>query len=93
MKMRTVDIYMRSSTLEVVVNDPYFQDFGLLLFPADRSVVEDMTLEEISSSSVYVWYNCIDQDKTVEIIQAFHDYAAAEARMRPLMYVSAFWKT
>lgn len=60
-----------------VINDPYFEDFGRLLFPVDRSVSEDMTLEEISSGSVYVWYNDIDPDKTVEIIQSLHDHAAA----------------
>lgn len=60
-----------------VVNDPYFEYFGSLLFPVDRSVSEDMTLEEISSSSVYIWYNYIDPNKTVEIIQALHDQAEA----------------
>lgn len=67
--------YLRSSTVEDVVNDPYFEDFGRLLFPVDRSVPKDMTLEEISS--VYVWYNYIDPDKTVEIVQSLHDRAAA----------------
>ena len=62
------NIYMRSSTVGDVINDPYFEDFGRLLFPIGRSVSEDMTLEEISSGSVYVWYNYIDPDKTVEII-------------------------
>ena len=71
------NIYMRSSTVGDVINDPYFEDFGRLLFPIGRSVSEDMTLEEISSGSVYVWYNYIDPDKTVEIIQSLHDHAAA----------------
>lgn len=69
--------YTLSSTVGDVVNDPYFEDFGSLLFPVDRSVSEDMTLEEISSSSVYIWYNYIDPNKTVEIIQALHDQAEA----------------
>lgn len=73
---RSENIYTRSSTVGDVINDPYFEDFGRLLFPVDRSVSEDMTLEEISSS-VYVWYNDIDPDKTVEIIQSLHDHAAA----------------
>ena len=37
----------------------------------------DMSLEEISSSSIYVWYNYIDADKTVEIIQTLHDQAVS----------------
>lgn len=69
--------YLRSSTVGEVISDPCFEDFGRLLFPVDRSVSENMTLEEISSGSVYVWYNYIDPDKTVEIIQSLHDHAAA----------------
>lgn len=77
----TENIYLRSSTVGDVISDPYFGDFGRLLFPVDRSVSEDMTLEEISSSSVYVWYNYIDPDKTVEIIQSLHDHATAGERI------------
>ncbi len=73
--------YLRSSTVEDVISDPWFEDFGRLLFPVDRSVSEDMTLEEISSSSVYVWYSYIDPDKTVEIVQSLHDHAAAGERV------------
>lgn len=69
--------YTVSSTVEEVINDPYFGDFGRLLFPADRAVSQDMTLEEISSSNVYVWYHYIDPDKTVEIVQTLHDQAAS----------------
>lgn len=75
--MNGQNTYTLSSTVEEVVNDPCFEDFGRLLFPVDRSVPEDMTLEEVSSSSVYVWYNYIDPDKTVEIIQNLRDHAAA----------------
>lgn len=75
--MSESNIYMFSSTVEEVINDSYFEDFGRLLFPVDRSVSEDMTLAEISSSKVYVWYNYMDPDKTVEIIQTLHDNAAA----------------
>ncbi|MCM1050302.1 MAG: hypothetical protein NC433_17980 [Clostridiales bacterium] len=63
----TGNIYQPSSTVGDVISDSYFTDFGRLLFPVDRLVPEDMTLEEISSSGVYVWYNYIDADKTVEI--------------------------
>lgn len=69
--------YTLSSTVGDVISDPYFEDFGYLLFPVDRSVSEDMTLKEISSSSVYIWYNYIDPNKTVEIIQALHDQEKA----------------
>lgn len=42
------------STVGEVEADPAFGDYGRLLFPVDREVPEDMTLEEASSSSVYV---------------------------------------
>ena len=69
--------YKLSSTVGDVISDPYFENFGYLLFPVDRSVSENMTLEEISSSSVYVWYHYIDPNKTVEIVQALHGQAKA----------------
>lgn len=69
--------YTRTSSVKDVIQDPYFGDFGRLLFPIDRSVSEEMTLEQISSSSVYVWYHDIDPGKTVEIIENLHDRAAS----------------
>lgn len=38
------------------------------LFPVDRDVPDHMTLAEVSSSGVYVWYSNIWADKTVEIV-------------------------
>lgn len=76
-KKDDANVYTLSSTVADVIHDPYFEDFGRLLFPVDLTVSEDMTLEEISSSSVYIWYNYIDPDKTVEIIQTLHDRAAS----------------
>ena len=55
-------------TVSEIRNDPAFGDFGRLLFPVDRTVTGDMTLEEISSSSVYTWYSNIKVEKTVEIV-------------------------
>lgn len=57
-----------SSTVRDVVQDETFGDFGRLLFPIDRSVDENVTLEQISSSNTYVWYNYIQPEKTVEIV-------------------------
>ena len=62
------DMFTENSTVEDVINDPAFENFGYLLFPVDISVSRDMTLKEISSSSVYLWYSNIKADKTVEII-------------------------
>lgn len=58
----------KDTTVGEVTANPALEDFGRLLFPVDRSVPSDMTLEEVSSSSVYVWYSHIQPDKTVEIV-------------------------
>ncbi len=57
-----------NTTVSEIINDPAFGDFGRLLFPVDRTVTGDMTLADISSSNVYVWYSDIKKEKTVEIV-------------------------
>ena len=60
--------FTSQSTVADVINDPAFGDFGHLLFPVDRSVSPSMTLAQLSTSNVYVWYSHISVDKTVEIL-------------------------
>lgn len=76
-KTNTTEYFSLSSTVSEVEEDPAFEEFGNLLFPVDRNVSQDMTLEELSSSSVYVWYSNIQPDKTVEIVNTLK--ADAEA--------------
>ncbi len=61
------------TTVGEVLAIPAFENFGRLLFPVDRTVSDDMTLEEVSTSSVYVWYTNIKSEKTVEIINSLKD--------------------
>ena len=56
------------TTVGEVVTLPAFADFGYLLFPVDRPVTNDRTLADISDSATYLWYNYIDPEKTVEIV-------------------------
>ncbi len=58
----------RNTTVGKIIANPALDDFGRLLFPVDRAVSEDMTLAEVSTSSVYVWYSNIQVDKTVDIV-------------------------
>lgn len=58
----------RNTTVGEIIADPAFGNFGRLLFPVDRAVTEDMTLAEVSTSNIYVWYSDIQPDMTVEII-------------------------
>jgi acetyl esterase/lipase len=69
--------YTAASTVGEVIADPAFGDFGELLFPVDRQVSGSMTLEEVSSSRVYVWYSYISPEMTVDIINTLHDRAVA----------------
>ena len=69
--------YTIASTVNDVIQTPAFRDFGYLLFPVHRSVSPGMTLEAVSSSSVYVWYNYINKYKTVEILNALKSRAEA----------------
>lgn len=68
--------YNSQSTVSDVINDPLFGSFGHLLFPVDRNVSSSMTLAQVSTSSVYMWYPYIQVDKTVEILNYLHSQAA-----------------
>ncbi|EGO5972398.1 alpha/beta hydrolase [Listeria monocytogenes] len=64
----TMTKFTLESTVGEVLADPAFEDFGHLLFPVDRNVTEEMSLADVSTSRVYVWYNNIQPEKTVAII-------------------------
>lgn len=61
-------IVTKDTTVGEVIANPALEGFGRLLFPVDRNVPDHMTLAEVSSSGVYVWYSNIQPDKTVDII-------------------------
>lgn len=56
-----------------VVNDPVFADYGRLLFPVDEGYWSGDTLGALR----LVWYNNIDPNETVEIVNTLHQRAAA----------------
>lgn len=58
--------FTKKSTIGDVINNSSFEDYGRLLFPVDRSYNENTTLDNIDD--IYVWYNYIDDDTTVEIV-------------------------
>ncbi len=65
----------KDTTVGEVIGNPALSGFGHLLFPVDRDVSDGMTLAEVSSSGVYVWYSHIQADKTVEIVSDVIDRA------------------
>ncbi len=54
-----------------VISDPAFGDFGRLLFPVDRSISTDMTLDQVSTSNVYVWYSHISRRKQLRYLTIY----------------------
>lgn len=79
----------RNTTVGEVINDKAFKSFGNLLFPVDLNIDPNTTLEDVGS--YYMWYNNINPDKTVEIInhlkeqsesgnQIFYDIYTEEER-------------
>ena len=78
----------RDTLVRDVRNNPVFADYGRLLFPVDRTIPDDMTLEHIGDA--LVWYNRINPDKTVENIlnrKAFTVSVADEAHLAEADYV------
>lgn len=64
-----------NTTVAEIIADPAFGNFGHLLFPVDRNVPTSMTLAQVSTSSVYVWYSHISVDNTVEILNYLRNEA------------------
>ena len=85
----TGNTFTLESTVNDVISDPAFGDFGRLLFPVDRSVSGSMTLAQVSSSNVYVWYSHIQPQMTVEIINRLHDDAVAGKQIFYPIYSAA----
>ena len=85
-----VDRFTFSSTVGDVIADSSFSDFGRLLFPVDRNVPSTMTLREVSSSSVYVWYNYTQPSMTVDIINSLDSAARSGKQILPTRDCSFF---
>ena len=65
--------YTVDTPIAQVVNDPVFADYGRLLFPVDEGYWSGNTLGELRLT----WYNNIDPDETVEIVNTLRQRAAA----------------
>ena len=65
--------YTVDTPIAQVVNDPVFADYGRLLFPVDEGYWSGDTLGELRLT----WYNNIDPDETVEIVNTLRRRAAA----------------
>ena len=49
-----------------VINDPAFEDYGRLIFPVDRSIDGGLELQDVGD--ILIWYNNVNPERTVEIV-------------------------
>ena len=77
----------RDTLVRDVMDDPVFEDYGRLLFPVDRTIPQDMTLENVGD--ILVWYNYINPDTTVEIVNTLGEQAAAGEQIFYEIYTEA----
>ena len=72
MKQTNIGFYTAESSVVDVMNDPVFGDFGRLLLPAEEYYWSGETLGSLRLT----WYNYVNADKTVEIVNTLHNWAA-----------------
>lgn len=58
-----------------VIHDPVFGDYGRLIFPADRSISDSLTLGDVGN--ILTWYSYVSPDRTVEIANYLREQAAS----------------
>lgn len=66
-------VYNRKSRIADVMADSAFGDYGRLLFPVQRGYWSGETLEQLRLT----YYNYIDPDETVAIVNYLHNQASA----------------
>ena len=59
--------YSTNSTIASVISHPSFKDYGRLMFPLESQYYSGNTLGNLS----FTWYNNVDPNKTIEIINYF----------------------
>lgn len=79
-------LFTAQTTVAEVIADPALGDFGRLLFPVDRNVPSSMTLAQVSTSGVYMWYPYIQLDKTIEVLEYLRTEAVAGERIFHSIY-------
>ena len=52
-----------------IINNPIFSNFGRYIFPIHQHISSSLTIENLSS--IYTWYNYMNPNKTIEIINYF----------------------
>lgn len=58
--------YTLNTKVTDVINDPAFEDYGRLIFPVDRSIDGGLELQDVGD--ILIWYNNVNPERTVEIV-------------------------
>ncbi len=61
------------TTVKEVRHHPVFQDYGYLLFPIHQSIPDTVKLKDLAR--YYIWYNYMNPNKTVEIVNYLKEQA------------------
>lgn len=69
----TSEPYTVDTKISEVIHDPAFGGYGRMIFPVNDGYYSGNTLGELQLT----WYNHIDPNKTVEIVNYMKDYAEA----------------
>ncbi len=67
--------YTRSTKVVEVMEEPVFEDYGRLLFPADMDIDENLELQDVER--ILIWYSNVNPDKTVEIVNYLKEQASS----------------
>lgn len=73
------EAYTLETKVVDVINDPVFEDYGRLIFPADRTIGEDLELQDLEE--ILPWYNNVNPERTVEIANYLRDQAESGNRI------------
>ena len=67
----------RNTKVQDVIQSPVFGEYGRLIFPVDQTIPDDLTLEHVES--ILPWYNDVNPDKTMEIVNYLGEQAAVRS--------------
>lgn len=67
--------YTENTRVWDVIEDPAFEGYGRLIFPADKTIDKNMTLREVGR--ILTWYSNVNPERTIEIVNYMKTEAEA----------------
>lgn len=80
-------IFAQDTKVIDVINYKNFSDFGKLIFPANRNINKNLTLKNLGD--IFIWYNFVNPNKTVEIVNYFKEKSDAGEKIFYDIYTDA----